>query len=248
MMQAGWQSILYYSVRLVGIGLLVVYPTLTQKFLTLNSNKLEYKFFNALFSPDFRSENIIEKMRQVDFISDVKILADDKIQDKLRGVFQSLNESLPDAFKDENLMGVKVIFDKEIDTRSISLAKEYLERVIGDNEITFSSTEKYTAIKDNALKNKIHSFQKWGPWAIGGFFFILWAITLSPIRKKFFNRCQILQRYQRKKQISLKTSLVGTLPLYLIALGCIFMFNPSLVFVATLFAFFVCENYLLNAN
>ncbi|MBF0313019.1 MAG: hypothetical protein HQK50_07400 [Oligoflexia bacterium] len=226
--------------------LVVLYqgPYLKKKFWHHFGEDLFYPHFYTLISVEkTRSLNEEEvksnykKIAALPGIYRLEVEAAEKLQTKIT---QSLNEldkksaaladssiTLASELATWNYYGMKIFLDPGISLASYELIKKYLERLYQNHQVEFTPLKNTPAhfksehVNSNSNTNTsshslLAAIKKWGDKVILIFALIVWSLSFFLLAGKIMKVSMIMEMYQRRKLVALKTSVSGLICLHLL--------------------------------
>ncbi len=163
------------------IALLLAFTVATQNraeiknFFSLEAKTSNSPYFNALVSSGASPDYISRKMKNLPGVSAVEVTRSGKLALEAKNFLSQLGESA-DAFPG-SYNAFKVVIDQNTKPQSRKLIKEYFTRLVGKNDVTFTSIKRpmMTAIKNTPA---FALFASWSDVYLAGIAALGWLFTL----------------------------------------------------------------------
>lgn len=161
--------------------------------------------FHALISSDISAGRVERKLRTLPGVFQVVSLTEREIESKVQKVLGAINldDELLGSFGLKS-NGLRVIFKKNIDSKVQVLIREYLKKLVGKSNVMLGAiTKRATTFTwtDNLQK----LLKQWGSLSIFGSLLLLWFVGFSMWTAKFKKEVGMMQKFQRRKNIALKS-------------------------------------------
>lgn len=208
-------------------GLGFVFCTFALCVLTLNrsyiQDELSQRFvlqesgghFHALVSADQNHSRLARQLRSLPGINRVEELSQDVISEQLEAIFGGFDLGETQELLAQmrlSFSGLKVIFDHDMESRSVDLVRDYMRRLVGSSNLTLGPFVQNQNEDGNSLQ-QFQVFAKWGSWITIGLTTFVWVIFAfffaSHLRKVGY----LIEQFQRKKYVALKSYLCGAVAL-----------------------------------
>lgn len=189
--------------------------------------------FHALISSDVSTGRISRKIRTLPGVFQVVTLSEREIESKVQKILGAIDidNDLLNSFGIKS-NGLKVIFKKNIDTKVQLLIREYLKKLVGKSNVMLGAIAN-RSVSFSWTDNLQSLLRQWGSISLFGSLLFLWFIGFFMWTGKFKKEVGMLQRFQRRKNIALKSyiTLVSFLIISSFFIGLITAakFNPQLL-------------------
>ncbi len=194
-------------------------------------------FFYALLDNKENQARIARKLRILPGVKQVELLSEKSVSTMTEEIIKNINIDLNSELERLNFSGLKIIFTKDISSRSIDLIRDYLTRLVGGQQLTMGGVKK--PIKNQIKISKmLSSIKLWG----GSFFiliiFLIWGVSFFQFQSVLLKRSYLIERFQRRTYVDLKVLSSGLAAMSILASGFFFgvFGTPSIVNVLTLAA------------
>ena len=138
-------------------------------------------FFYALLDDKENQARIARKLRALPGVKKVDILTSNSINKKATEVINNVALGLSSELINLDYSGLKIVFMSKISSRSISLIRNYLNRLVGKKHITMGGV-KEPQKNQVKLSGVLHFVKSWGATLSLVAFFLLWFLSHA-IRK-----------------------------------------------------------------
>jgi hypothetical protein len=242
----------YYPIRFIIfifltfiIALLFIQKGLVEKEIRKRfSEEIKTPHFFSLLPEKSKNKILERKLNDLPGIEKIQLVKVDQIDKKMKGLISELD--LNKKIFGTKFIGLKIFFEKRLSIKGQNLIKKYLSRFVGRYNIVIGET----ISEKNYVKKKEESDRRVGRifWIFNIFpITILWIVSFRFLSKNIKKRSYLIENYQRKKNVHLKTLLAGMLSLFLVSIfvlmnfGAVNYANSILVFL-----FFILSSFLLN--
>ncbi len=184
-------------------------------------------FFHALISSKENFSRIKRKVTSLPGVETVTILSQNDLQAKVKGILGNLDMENDLAGIDLNFVGLKVLFKNKLKLKSQTLIRDYIKRLVGDRNITLGAT---VATEEEGKIGPLQIFEKlgsWSLWAFIGLLFLLWLSFTWFFCSKLNEFSYLIETYQRKTKVAVKSYLGFILTMALPTIALIFFLPQS---------------------
>ena len=187
--------------------------------------KDQFSYFYVLMSLNENHEDVVRKLRDLEEIKQIETLNQEVIAKEVKKILSELDVNMLSPILNMEYVGFKIIFALQTSTRSRQLVREYIERLVDKKNLILGD------IKDNASEKKPQEDFLLGKshllyplillMVIG-----LWLIFFMAIKRTLTRIAYLVEQYQRRKQVLLKTLLIGV-GSWLVFFILVFSFIPQ---------------------
>jgi hypothetical protein len=189
-----------------------------QKELSLSKQSKTTPYFNAIISKVKNIDSVLRRMKQLPGVLNVETHGVSSIQKQILHLKKTFGADVIEGLASVNYKRVKVEVESGLNSGSLSLIKEYLARLIGKEAVKIGNI-KYpnkVKIKSNAFLGMfLKFFDFYTQLILGGLWLISCLLLLGKVRTKSF----IIEKFQRKKNTSLKIAGTGFIVLALLTIA-----------------------------
>ncbi len=162
--------------------------------------------FFALVSNSESVSRVQRSMSKLPGVLRVEIMKKDKINSEVKKVMD--NFKLNGEGVNLDVSGIKIVFEKDTQSRTKTLTREYLIRLVGEDKVTAGAIkEKDQNLKENKI---IVIVREWGAVATIGILLILWLIFSFVIYCDARERAYLIAQFQRRSRVAFKMMLSGS--------------------------------------
>lgn len=209
----------------------------------------EGAFFYALINGKENIGQISRKIKGLPGVYKVNILKKKDVSNKVKQILGT--HEIKGLIKNLSLdyFGLKVIYEKNIDKRSLVLIRDYLKRFVGKKKITLGSIQKNN--KDNLRKDKYLTLIKTNLWICFSIIaFFIWSICFILFGKVVTKMSYIIEQYQRKKFVKVKIISLGNVLIFFLVAGNGIFLTPNwmVIFFGALIIQIISFLYLRRAE
>ena len=159
-------------------------------------------YFYAVVSGKEDSPRITEKMRELPGVREVSLVESKEIQQKTREALAGTQAEYLGRIK-SNFLGFKVVFERNLKLKSMKLIRRYLERLVQEGPVTVGSIKNYRAgMGENIWITNAGAI-------VTLVLCLLWLIVNYTASKGIRERAYLVEQFQRKKTVALKTYLAS---------------------------------------
>lgn len=204
----------------------------------------QFTYFNALIPSRVNLQRVKDKMQTLPGVKKVEVYGEKKLKNNIKSLLTNLEVDLPKAVRSLNFTGLRIIYQNGLEVRTQELVRDFLKKFVRDNSLSISGIKTHKTIKGShfALKEFLGRHLS---LVLMVFFSILWFTSLNLIKREFLNECFLLENFQRRRNIALKSmfsfmGLVMCLNILLVSLlGTInILFTLSVLILAVLQIYF----------
>ena len=157
-------------------------------------------YFHALISDKQNISWISRKLRELPGVELVEVLPQAELNQQVKQLLAGMDQEVIQAVGMLDVAGIKVIAGPELETRSIDLIKDYLKRLAG-SETTIGAT---------VVAPKLKSLEKfqWQNYSIEialAVVAMFWLISIFSLVKPLRKNSYLIEQFQRRHQVALKT-------------------------------------------
>jgi len=187
-------------------------------------------FFHALVAGTENHQRLARKLRELPGVESVNIVNEKDLKAEWKNIMSSWNIGDLDKytdFIDDHYAGLKVIFKEALTERSEGLVMEYVQRLVGKDNVTLSSikrpeAELFKVHKKSPIENPLN-------W-VYAFLAFIWIGSLFSLSENLQRESYLIENFQRVDGVQLKSSLVLLFTFLLPLVGLNFLWgNPSLI-------------------
>mgnify|MGYP000179797526 CR=1 FL=1 len=189
-----------------------------KKFFSVNNKSIARPYFNALISNDSNLSGIARKMRKLPGVKAVRVKKALEVTKELGTLQAELKSDVLESLAGINYSSVTIELSNAIQSRSQSLVREYLTRLVGSESVTISKIKKPKTIKQskNSPSMLLH---RWGDKYIILVLSFLWLASCISFAKYLKNYSFLIEKFQRKRKVDTKIFAFGLSFLSLSAYG-----------------------------
>lgn len=192
-------------------------------------------FFHALIDENQNYTRFSRKLRSLPGVKNVEILSPQLVKDQANEMLGNLNLGISTDLIDMGYAGLKVIFEANLQEKSIELVRDYLVRLVGKDSITIGDIIQSTNKKEDSFL--IDFVQKNLSWIILTSSLLILSLINILFVRFYNNQLYLIENFQRKNNISLKiylllSSVVIIIPTLVSSLISFSLFNLFIIFTA----------------
>jgi hypothetical protein len=201
--------------------------TYVKKIFSLANKTITRPYFNALVTNDVNLNTVARKLKKLPGVEAVRIKKVNDLKDELGSLKGELDTEVLNSLININYTSLTVELGRSLQVRSQSLIREYLTRLVGKDSITISDIKKPKTLK--MKKNDPYLLlNNWGDVYIIGLLVIIWFAACFSFSKYLNNYSYLIEKFQRKKKVSLKIFSIGLASVVTLSLLGNLYFNPSI--------------------
>lgn len=184
------------------------YRTINNIGLKLIPMEKDESYFHVLIPLGQNHSSVRRKLSDLPEINRVELMNKEKMQSKISKIVSNLNAK-SDHFEELELelVGLKVIFNDGVELKSRKLIREYTMRLSDSSSSTLGKIKEAKKITPFASSMKVLRAN----WLsiIFGFSLLFWLILFILFSQDLKNKFILLNSFQRRKSIEVKTFLAG---------------------------------------
>lgn len=174
----------------------------------------ERPHFYSLVSKKENVARIKRRLHELPGVYSVKILKGKFLQNEVQKLLKGLDVDENLSLKAFDYQGLKIVFNKNLKTRSQKLIRNYLTKLVGDRFITLGNIK--SSKKKNRLLDPIVSFMKdWSFDILLGLALVGWIGTLFSFQRELNKASYLIEQYQRRTFVALKSYCIGVSILFI---------------------------------
>lgn len=191
---------------LLGIGLISNFDFF-QKKITHYLPKIENQhYFNALISSDVHLESVKRKIIDLPGVVSFDIVDKDIQKRHLQKLNQEVTLTKEEQQEFAKMISIKIAMTPELNQSSISLIREYLQRLAGNSNVVLGSVNKKLN-NEFVFKNIVEAVKVWPLQILVALILIFWAIAFMGVRFEMNRVAFIIESFQRKRNVGFKMML-----------------------------------------
>lgn len=187
--------------------------------LLLVKEKAIAPYFNALIDHKVNSSSIVRKMKNLPGVINVTVKSSTDVKNDVKNMVRDLDESVMENLLQIRYQGIKVELDRGLESRGQKLIQEYLNRLVGKESVTMTGVRTPKIVTTEEKDTVKLFFIKWVDVIVLASFLIVWIFAAWTCGQSLLTRSYIIEKFQRKKSVAVKSFLIGMIPLYLISIA-----------------------------
>ena len=168
-------------------------------------------YFHALVTGDKGLDSIKYKLMSIPGVRKIKAKEASHIQREAKEWLGRLG--LEELYREEVYQGLQVFLDPEFQARAFPLVQEYMARLLGQKNVTFSTLKQPEMMVLKTKNASIQFLHRWGYPLLLVTMSLLWLLSFLSIGPDFKRYCYLIEEYQRRKNASLKIMILGLMTL-----------------------------------
>lgn len=178
-------------------------------------------FFHALIPEKHNTSWMARKLRELPGVARVEILQKEAVNKEVKEILSGMDGEVLNAIGEMNFVGMKVVTKNQLEERSITLVKEYLNR-LANNSATIGAT----VLPPEKKKSSGFVWQEWSAEIVLGLVFFAWIASVfslvTPLRRSSY----LTEQFQRRRGVAMKTWLSATLLAVIFGTTAAFVWRP----------------------
>lgn len=183
-------------------------------------------YFHALVSGKENHSWISRKLKQLPGVGYVEILKKNAIQEQAKKIINAESIGLEEDLLDIDFIGMKIGFLNGMNSRSMEMIQDYLKRLVGEEKVSIGAIKNFE--KEKEKQSNLNIMASYSFEILMSVIGLFWLISLMSLRKDYFKSAYLVERFQRKKNIVLKSQLFGTILFSFLGLVLFFLQGNSL--------------------
>jgi hypothetical protein len=176
-------------------------------------------YFNALVKSTIPTKSLQYKMMNLPGVIKVKIIPSKNLKSKLKKSLDNVDVNLASEMANLDYQVLKISLAKNVNAKSLSLIKEYLVRVIGQDSLTLSSLKRKNGVDQN--NSFLVGFLKKISLIFCLVFSIMWFSSFFSTSMAIENEAYLVEKFQRRSNVKIKVFLffefIALFPLLLVS-------------------------------
>ena len=173
-------------------------------------------YFHALLSSKENASRLQRKIVQLPGVKRVILLGEKQVKDRVNQMMAGFSTNMNTDLLNLEYTGLKVVLSSDLKNRSVDLIRNYMGRLVGKDKLTLGAVKGKNSAKQ--IK-QAPFFIEWGAWICVGSLFLLWVLSALSFNQELKRDAYLIEQFQRRTQVSLKTYSVGMLSLIGLTLG-----------------------------
>lgn len=165
-------------------------------------------YFNALITDRSNLLSVVRKMKSLPGVLEVSFQGDKELKKEVSSLKASFGDHVLEGFSAESFKNMRIELESGIQAKSQSLIREYLTRLIGEDNVTMSQV-KTPQIKKNHETTFMTLITKWGNKYLLLLVSFFWMFCLFLFLKPLKTYAFIIEKFQRKVAVAPKVILSG---------------------------------------
>jgi len=197
-----------------------------RKVFSLTNKTVSLPYFNALISSSVDLGTVARKMKRLPGVMGVKLKKSIDVNKHLGSLSAEIDSDVLKGLSNISYGSLTVQMKNSIQGRSQNLIREYLRRLVGVDSVSLSDvkTPRKIVLKKN---DPFLVLNEYGEYIIIAFLTFLWIVSAWSLTTKLKNYSYLIEKFQRKTNVSLKIYATGTLALFLPAFAANFYYRAS---------------------
>ncbi len=205
-----------------------------KKVFSLTNKTVSLPYFNALISSSVDLKTVVRKMKRLPGVMGVKLKEKIDVNKHLGSLSAEIDSDVLKGLSNINYGSLTIQMKNSIQGRSQNLIREYLRRLVGIDSISLSDVK--TPRKIKLKKNDpFLVLNHWGEFIIIALVTFLWIVSAWAMTTKLKNYSYLIEKFQRKKNVALKTYMTGVVTLMVPALVTNFYYRGSVALWETIY-------------
>lgn len=194
-----------------------------KKIFSFSQKIIQKPYFNALLPSSREASIIASRLERLPGVEEVKLIKHNIDPKKINAVGANLSAEVLNSVLGQDYQTIKVVLEKDLEVRSQSLIKEYLGRLVGDRDVTISEIKTPGKIEINQ-NDPSFFIDNYGDLYVAIILSVLWLFSCFGIISYIQVNSYLIEKFQRKKDVAMKTFLSGV---------CV-LFTPAIIYFASL--------------
>lgn len=158
-------------------------------------------YFTVLINSNEPLASYQRKLAGLPGIEKVEISSAEQVKSQVEQAITELGELAPKNINLSNYQALTIYIAKNISQKSYKLIREYSVRLLGEDKVTLSNLVKSKASASSKNLNTMY--------LVLGAITLTWLFALTIFGKGFASYCYLVEQYQRRKNIMLKSMFSG---------------------------------------
>ncbi len=213
--KAGTKGFLFVLLSFAVTGMAVQKDFVEKKFFASFHEDEAGSYFYALISAKESYNDVARKLGELPGTMKVEIIAKERLEGEIKTLIDTLKLAAPAQNMDIDYVGMRVMFKKDIKESTINLIREYLVRLVGENNITLGPMRSNLEnIRQIAL---IDILKEWAGVILLIVLSCSWIISFWALRGAAAEYSYIVEQFQRRRYVAFKSILLGVIIVFALA-------------------------------
>jgi hypothetical protein len=164
-------------------------------------------YFSVLIVDSINIKTIANKVESLPGVHDVLLKNSDEIMKNIKKDLSVNKISIPKDLLKEDFHLFQVFLDRGIGDKSSKMIRKYIQRLVGDSEVFISDLQ--NSAQQKADSSMTFSFVHNGSFLLIGLFVLVYLVVLFSLLTNLKAKSFILESFQRKKNVFLRSFLTG---------------------------------------
>ncbi len=201
------RGFIFFSFGVVAVFFSFQKEVLNSRIKDLIQNSERRSYFYALVSSKKNMGRLQRKLRILPGVKKVQLLDSKVVQDKASLLLKSYPMEIKEEIFNLSYFGLKVVFDERAQKRAQQLIRDYLVRLVGEDDIILGAVKRFDP------QRKAKKILKWidisGSYLILSTLFFVWLLSGVWISRPIKRVAYLMEQFQRRSNIALKTYAAG---------------------------------------
>lgn len=219
----------FYPLRSIGFFFLSFSLFFTLAFQNQVSSKIEgfvqgeskNAYFHALVAGRENHSRISRNLMNLPGVAQVEILSEDLIKDQVKEIIGSISVDIPESLFQLNYAGLKIVFAEGLKENSQNLIRDYLNRLVGDSQVTMSAVKQVEKTKRAGFWQQ--TVERYGFWMLWFGLLSFWVGVTVFFIQGLRRQAYLIEQFQRRRHVGAKIFISGQTVLMLVFIALCLM-------------------------
>ncbi len=197
------RAFLYFLLSCLVVISFGVRPIIDKKITNHLVDDTDGAYFYSLISSAQDHKGLAMKLRELPGVKKIESFDHQTIEKESRAFLDALQIEGGSDLISVDYVGHKVVFEKDVSPRTVSLIREYIVRFIGENNITLGPI-KYPIINKEKL-NTLDSLKEYSSIFLIAISVVFWVIAVFVLYPVLNHLSYMVENFQRRRLVAFKS-------------------------------------------
>lgn len=175
---------------------------------------IQKPYFNALLPSGKEASIIASRLERLPGVEEVKLVGHKIDPNKIKAMGVDISSGVLESVFGKNYQTIKVVMEKDLETRSQNLIKEYLGRLVGDRDVTISEIKMPVKIELNP-NDPSFLMDNYADIYLVAILSVLWFFSCFGVIRSIQMNSYLIEKFQRRSEVAMKTFVTGMIVLFI---------------------------------
>ncbi len=203
----------------LGLASTVFYEKNIQTFFGEQKTEAKNPYFYAVMPSDINTSYIQRKLKGLPGVESVYLLSKQSVGEQIKAILQSTAVEWDNELLNLDYAGIKVDLSPDLQGRSQTLIRNYLNRLAGDKDVTLGAVHTPLSLSKKMPTNWLGLLGQYIGLIFVGLSLVFLAMSIPSLGRESF----LVETYQRKTKVFEKSFFYGQAPIIALLTGAVIM-------------------------